>query len=213
MTEDKRPELLIDGPVGHIQLIVDEPKALSKGVVVISHPQPLLGGSPQHIVPVTLARRLTAEGWTSIRPCFRGVGNTTGPHDEGIGECEDSLAVVEYVKRKYPHLPVALVGFSFGAHVFARVACTLQGSLQAVALLGMPVGHVPGGRYYEPLALPQSCLLVHGELDEMAPLQNLLDWARTDRRPVALYPGTNHFFKGCLAEVAELVAKHLNSPR
>ncbi|HYQ55170.1 MAG TPA: alpha/beta fold hydrolase [Pseudomonas sp.] len=213
MTVDRRIERMIDGPVGQIQLIVDEPSAPARGVVVISHPQPLLGGSPQHIVPVTLARKLVAESWITVRPCFRGVGKTTGPHDEGVGEYADSLAVVEYIKREYPGVPVALVGFSFGAHVFARAAIALQGSLRAVVLLGLPVGHVPGGRYYAPVAIPQDCLLLHGEQDEMAPLDNLLEWARPDRRPVVLYPGANHFFKGCLAEVAEQVSRHLNLPQ
>lgn len=135
MTDAVRVERLINGPAGQIELIVDEPSMSAKGVVIISHPQPLLGGSPQHIVPVTLARKLTAESWVAVRPCFRGVGKTTGPHDEGVGECEDSLAVIEYVQHQYPNMPVALVGFSFGAHVFARAACALQGSINGLQVV------------------------------------------------------------------------------
>lgn len=211
MTDERRSEYLIEGPAGLIELIIDEPSGPARGIVVVSHPQPLLGGSPHHLVPLTLARKLSAEGWRVVRPSFRGVGKSTGVHDEGVGESEDSIIVVNHLQQLYPQLPIALVGFSFGAHVFARVACALEGTLHAVALLGLPVGWVPGGRFYEPLELPANCLLLHGEQDEMAPLANLLDWARPGRRAVVVYPGSNHFFKGCLAQVAQHVTTHLNT--
>lgn len=211
MADEVRSEQLIDGPAGQIQLLVDEPAGPVRGVVLVAHPQPLLGGSPLHVVPVTLARRLVVEGWRVVRPSFRGVGKTTGPHDGGVGEADDCLALVEHLRSRYPELPLALVGFSFGAHVFARVACALPEQISAIALLGLPVGRVPGGRHYAALPLPPGCLLLHGEQDDMAPLNNLLDWARPDHRPVQIYPGTNHFFKSCLVQVAQQVADHLRN--
>ena len=209
MSDTPRNSLLIDGPVGQIELLIDHPAGPPKGVVLVSHPQPLLGGSPRHIVPLTLARQMCAAGWQVVRPSFRGVGQTQGAHDEGIGEAEDSIAVVRYLTQAMPQLPVALVGFSFGAYVFARVACALEGQLHAVALLGLPVDNVPGGRYYEPLPVPTDCLLLHGEHDEMAPLANLLQWAGPQQRAVSVYAGANHFFKGCLGRAAEQVIAHL----
>lgn len=211
MPYDLPRERLINGPVGHIELFIDQPAQPAKGIVLVSHPQPLLGGSPRHVVPLTLARHLCADGWLVVRPGFRGVGNSAGTYDDGQGETEDSLAVVEYFKEHYPDLPLALVGFSFGAHVFARVAGAVSHPLHAVALLGLPVGEVPGGRYYQPLPLPADCLLLHGERDEMAPLANLLEWARPDQRPITVFAGANHFFKGCLNIAAGQVARHLNA--
>lgn len=207
----ERSELMIPGPVGQIQLLIDHPATAPRGVVLVSHPQPLLGGSPRHVVPLTLARHLCADGWIVVRPGFRGVGKSEGVHAEGIGEAEDAGVVLEHCRRQYPGVPLALVGFSFGAHVYARLACALQDPPQAVVLLGLPVGEVPGGRYYEPLPLPADCLLVHGEHDEMAPLENLLAWARPDQRALVLYPGADHFFRGCLAQVAGQVTDYLRS--
>ncbi|QXH53838.1 alpha/beta hydrolase [Pseudomonas fakonensis] len=213
MSSTEREEVLIDGPVGRIQLLVDHPEGQTKGIVLVSHPQPLLGGSPRHVVPLTLARQLCANGWRVVRPSFRGVGLTDGEHDAGLGETEDSLAVIEYLGRQYPQFPVSIVGFSFGAYVFARVACALSGQLQAVALLGLPVGDVPGGRHYPGLPVPTDCLLAHGELDEMAPLANLLQWAAPEHRSVSVHAGVNHFFKGCLNSVADQVITHLEQKR
>ncbi|MGC4010823.1 MAG: hypothetical protein QM805_18670 [Pseudomonas sp.] len=76
-------------------------------------------------------------------------------------------------------------------------------------LMGLPVGTVPGGRDYQAQAVPAECLLLHGEADEMAPLANLLDWARPQQREVLLYAGADHFFKGCLENAVERVLQHL----
>lgn len=209
MSEEERRTQLIDGPVGKLQLLIDRPGVPPQGVALISHPQPLLGGSPRHRVPLTLSRKLCAAGWLTVRPSFRGVDGSEGEYAEGIGEAQDMLAVIEHLRSEYPGLPLALVGFSFGAYVFARVASELSPAAQALVLMGLPVGTVPGGRDYEAQAVPADCLLLHGEADEMAPLANLLDWARPQQREVLLYTGADHFFKGCLEQAVERVIQHL----
>ncbi len=111
MSDAPRNPLLIDGPAGQIELLIDYSAGPPKGVVLVSHPQPLLGGSPRHIVPLTLARQLCAAGWQVVRPSFRGVGQTQGAHDEGIGEAQDCIAVIRHFRRELPALPVAWSGF------------------------------------------------------------------------------------------------------
>ncbi|MFS2127835.1 alpha/beta hydrolase [Pseudomonas sp. Pseusp97] len=212
MSEEERSTQLIDGPVGKLQLLIDRPRLPAKGIALISHPQPLLGGSPKHRVPLTLSRKLCGTGWLTVRPSFRGVDGSEGEYAEGIGEAQDMLAVIAHLRREYPGLPLplALVGFSFGAYVFARVASELSPPADAIALMGLPVGTVPGGRDYQAQELPTDCLLLHGEADEMAPLANLLEWARPAQREVLLYAGADHFFKGCLERAVERVLEHLS---
>lgn len=213
MSSIERQQVLIDGPVGRIQLLVDHPDSQPKGIVLVSHPQPLLGGSPNHRVPLTLGRQLCTDGWMVVRPSFRGVGLTDGEHNAGLGEAEDSIAVIHYLGQLYPQLSISIVGFSFGAYVFARVACALSARLQAVALLGLPVGNVTGGRSYPALPVPTGSLLIHGELDEMAPLASLLQWAAPEHRGISVYAGANHFFKDCLNDVAKEVVAYLEYKR
>ena len=208
--EEERSTQLIDGPAGKLQLLIDRPGMPPQGIALISHPQPLLGGSPKHRVPLVLSRKLCGAGWLTVRPSFRGVDGSEGEYAEGIGEAQDMLAVIAHLRSEYPQLPLALVGFSFGAYVFARVASELSPPADAIALMGLPVGTVPGGRDYEAQELPADCLLLHGEADEMAPLANLLDWARPAQREVWLYAGADHFFKGCLERAVERVLEHLS---
>lgn len=203
-----RPETcLIPGPVGPIQLTVTTPAGAPRGLVMISHPQPLLGGSPRHIVPHSAARRLAEAGWIAVRPSFRGVDGSAGEYAEGLGEAEDAQAVARHLRAQHPGLPLALLGFSFGAHVYARLACALEAEAPAaaIALMGLPVGRVPGGRDYPAMPLPARTLLLHGQEDAMAPLAALLDWGRDSHHPVTVFPGADHFFRGCLDRALDIV--------
>ena len=85
----------ISGPAGKIQLPVEKPDYQAVGISITSHPQLLLGGSPHHIGPHSIARRLVAESWITVRPSFRGVDGTDGSDSVGVGEVEDAVAVVD----------------------------------------------------------------------------------------------------------------------
>lgn len=192
----------IDGAAGRIQLLVEMPPGAPRGIAMISHPQPLLGGSPMHPVPHAIARHVRQAGWIAVRPSFRGVDGSEGRYTGGPGEADDAARIAARLRGDHPGLPLALVGFSFGAHVYARLACRLEAEAPAAAivLLGLPVGDVPSGRGFTAQPLPARTLLLHGECDAMAPLENLMAWARGERRPVAVFAGADHFFKGCLPQ-------------
>ena len=207
--------LLIDGPVGVIELIVDTPAGSPCGVALVAHPQPLLGGSARHKVPHFLARALRDLGWLAVRPNFRGVGASEGAHDHGNGESDDLLAVAAHIHRAYEQLPLALLGFSFGAYVQSRVARRLADSstpASRVILAGLPVGAVEGQRHYATEAVLPDTLVVHGECDERVPLDAVLAWARPQTHPIVVIPGADHFFTGRLPTLRSLVVSHLSRP-
>jgi len=205
--------LLLDGLAGPMEVFVDLPKREACGIAVIGHPQPLLGGSAVHKVPIFLARAACEAGWIVARPNFRGVGRSAGPHDGGLGETEDLLSLVSALKSEWPDLHLALVGFSFGAFVQARVARALADAgdpAWRVCLAGMPFGEVDGGRRYDtPQGPIPNALVVHGELDERVPLNAVLDWARPEGQPIVVVPGADHFFSGKLHVLRSLVLSHL----
>ncbi|WP_454727145.1 MULTISPECIES: alpha/beta hydrolase [Cupriavidus] len=202
-----------DGAAGRVEALADTPPGALKGVAVIAHPHPLLGGSATHKIPVALARLFEARGWLAVRPNFRGVGGTPGQHDAGEGETDDTLAVVRQLMQAHPGLPLALAGFSFGAYVQARVAQQLAAGGEPAAnlvLAGMPAGPVPAGRSYDTPAVPPGAFVIHGEQDANAPLQGVLAWARPQELPVVVVPGANHFFTGKLPVFQRAVAQYLD---
>ena len=92
---------------GNMELLVDVPGAPLKGIALIAHPQPLLGGSARHKIPFSLARALSDDAWLAIRPNFRGVGRSEGEHDQGEGESDDLLYLVHALRDAWPALPIA----------------------------------------------------------------------------------------------------------
>ena len=203
---------LLDGPAGPIEVFFDGHEAGARGLALVAHPQPLLGGTALHKVPQLLARGLGDAGWWVARPNFRGVGRSAGTHDEGVGETDDLLALCDALMAAQATLPLALLGFSFGAYVQARVARSLADRGKPawrVVLAGMPSGDVEGQRRYDPPQGIADALVVHGEYDERVPLRQVLDWARPQAQPVVVVPGADHVFSGRLPVLRALVLSHL----
>ena len=204
---------LIAGPAGALELWVDAPDTPVRGLAVVTHPQPLLGGSARHKVPTLLARSARDLGWLAVRPNFRGVGASEGEHDEGRGEQDDVLAVIDTLLPEIgAALPVALLGFSFGAYVQAWVAERLRNEgrpARTVFLAGVPDGTVAAGRSYALPAPAAPTTVIHGELDERVALAAIFAWARGHEQPVHVVPGADHFFTGRLPALCAVASQAL----
>ena len=78
---------LIGGSAGTLEIAhMGAPDgAVPRGVAVIAHPHPLMGGTMDNKVAVTLAKTFHQLGYATVRFNFRGVGRSAGTFDEGIG--------------------------------------------------------------------------------------------------------------------------------
>ena len=191
MNRDTRA-MRMSGPAGAIEGEVDEPNGPVRGIVVLCHPHPQHGGTMGNKVVQTLARAFVQMGYRAVRFNFRGVGASEGVWDDGRGEVDDALAVVQ--AQRMPELPLALGGFSFGAFVAARAAAALAGQVEVERLV--LVG--PATSRFEMPTVPSDTVVIHGEADDVVPLSATLDWARPQSLPVIVLPGVGHFFHGQL---------------
>jgi alpha/beta superfamily hydrolase len=180
----------------------------TRGIAVIAHPHPLFGGTMDNKVVQTLARAFVACGWTAVRFNFRGVGVSEGVHDEGRGEREDMLNVVEQLA---PQGPLAIAGFSFGAFVASCTAEKLWASrdIRQLVLVGTAASRFAVATL--PADAHERTLVVHGEADDTVPLSAVMDWARPQSLPVTVVPGGGHFFHGQLPLLKSLVVRHLRA--
>ena len=115
----------IHGPAGILEVARDAaaaPDGAVRGTAVIGHPHPLFAGTMDNKVVQTLARAFVGSGWNALRFNFRGVGQSAGSYDEGRGEREDFLAVVDQLA---PQGALALAGFSFGSFVMSHALAEL----------------------------------------------------------------------------------------
>jgi alpha/beta superfamily hydrolase len=176
------------------------------GVAVVAHPHPLYGGTRDNKVVQTIARALLALGFVCWRPDFRGVGATDGEYDEGHGETEDLLAVVDAARAEdgADTLPLLLAGFSFGSFVQSRVARRLAESGRPAARLVFVGTAVTRGRV-EPV--PEDTIVIHGEKDDVVPLDLVLRWAEPQDLPVVVIPGADHFFHRRLHIIRNIIRR------
>lgn len=192
--------LSIDGPAGKLEIAVSDPGQSRHGVALIAHPHPLYGGTLDNKVVQTLAKAFFALGYCALRLNFRGVGASEGVFDEGRGEVEDFLALADYARRTYGETGLAIGGFSFGGFVAASAAQRL--APRHLVLAAPAVGRFAVGN------VPESTLVIHGEEDDVVPLQDVFDWARPQSLPVVVFPGAGHFFHGNLVVLQRLVEQH-----
>lgn len=202
--------LQLVGPAGRIEVLRDAPAegVNPRGVAVIAHPHPLFGGTMDNKVVQTLARAFVQCGWAALRFNFRGVGATEGVHDEGRGEAEDFLAVVQQCA---PEGPLALAGFSFGSFVMSQALTSLWPARQLDKLVFVGAAASRFQVAQVPQALHERTLVIHGEHDDTVPLAAVMDWARPQVLPVTVVPGGSHFFHGQLPLLKSLVVRHLTA--
>jgi uncharacterized protein len=185
--------VLIPGDAGAIETQLDFPEGNPhRGVALVAHPHPLHGGALDNKVTQTLAWAFRDLGYVSLRPNFRGVGQSAGVHDKGIGETDDLQRVAHWAAQRFGNPQTVLAGFSFGSYVQIRLAQRI--AVERMVLVGTAVGRISGDREYALANVPPDTLVIHGELDETVPLANVLAWAAPQELPVVVIPGADHFF-------------------
>ncbi len=202
-----KTSLVIDGPAGSIEALLEDPGADGRHFAVVCHPHPLHGGTMHNKVVHTLARALQEQGMPTLRFNYRGVGASAGAYDDGRGETEDALAVIAWGRRRWPGAQLVLAGFSFGAAVALRAALA-AGAAQLITVA--PAITHPGAAPLRP-ACPW--LLVAGDADDLVDFGQLRAWAAAFQPPPTLrvLAGGDHFFHGRLQELRAAVSEHLRS--
>jgi alpha/beta superfamily hydrolase len=171
--------------------------------VVIAHPHPLYGGDMDSPVVTTVADACLRRGLATLRFNFRGVGASTGKHDDGRGEQEDARACLAHLQQELGRDGrIALAGYSFGAAVAAAVA---EGApLAGLALVAPPLRVAD---VQMPARVSGPVLVVVGAEDQYCPaaaletLRGALPMAT-----VIVIEGADHFFFGSLAPLGDAVA-------
>jgi uncharacterized protein len=203
-------KLLIPGPVGAIDVSLDMPTQAIRGAAIVAHPHPLYGGARDNKVVQTLARTLVSLGYVCWCPNFRGVGASEGAYDEGSGESDDLLTLSKHalthssVEALAEPKRLVLAGFSFGSFVQTRVHDRLLAvnvPVEKLILVGAPVAR------FAMVRAPAATLVIHGEIDDVAPLADVFRWAQTHELAVTVIPGADHFFHRKLGFIKQIVTQ------
>jgi len=185
-------------------VVLDARLAVPEGAragVVICHPHPLYGGDMDSGVVIAAAEACARRNIATLRFNFRGVGASTGQHDDGRGEQEDARAALSDMRRRLPGVAVALAGYSFGAVIATTVA--QKTGVAGLALIAPPlrITALPA-----PAAVLGPVAVIVGAEDQYCPpaaLESLRE--ALPQATVTVLEGADHFFFGSLDALAEVV--------
>jgi uncharacterized protein len=203
--------LFIPAVHGQLEAILKEPREQRvPGVALVLHPHPLGGGTMHNKVVFRASSALNDAGLTTLRINFRGVGQSTGEHDEGRGEIEDVRAALDYLAKQYEGEPITLAGFSFGSRVGMEVGIAEARVVNLISL-GTPV------EKYD-FTFLKSCrkpiLFVHGDGDEFGAAAKVQALAASlpaeANAQVKIINGADHFFEGHLDEMKRAITEWTN---
>jgi alpha/beta superfamily hydrolase len=202
--------LFIPAPHGQLEAILKQPpNGDVRGAALVLHPHPLFGGTMHNKVVFRAAAALNEAGLVVLRINFRGVGQSTGEHDEGRAERDDARVALDYLAAKYPGQEITLCGFSFGARVGMEVGIADERVVQLISI-GTPVDKYDFsflGQCRKPI------LFVQGEHDQYGNIDRLRELVAKIKAPVELkvIKGAGHFFDDHLDELKAAITEWVSA--
>ncbi|MBL4661937.1 MAG: alpha/beta hydrolase [Alcanivoracaceae bacterium] len=183
----------IQGQTGKLECLAGHPTNTEedrKTLGIICHPHPLFGGTMHNKVTHMIEKAFRELGLHTVRFNFRGVGESEGEFDNGIGETDDVLTIHQWLKEILPEYDIWLAGFSFGSYTALRACLEIQP--QQFLTIAPPVE-----RYdYSDLAIPDCpWLVIQGEDDDVVTPKAVYDYINAlEPRPQLITFKAGHFF-------------------
>ena len=175
--------------------------------VVITHPHPLYGGNMYDMVVETIVHVYQIKGYSTLKFNFRGVGNSQGHYDNGIGEQKDVLTALSYL-FEIGIKKIDLAGYSFGAWVNAH-AIRDDASVENMVMVSPPVEFMA---FQSISAIDCLKFVVTGSKDNIAPaelIKKMLPvWNQKAR--FEIIDGADHFYGGFLEKLESVLLTHIS---
>jgi len=196
--------LFIPASHGRLEAIIKEPRGERRGVGFVCHPHPLGGGTMHNKVVFRAAAGMVDAGIETIRFNFRGVGTSTGDHNEIKGGIEDVTDVLNYAATTYPQEDITLAGFSFGSRTGMAVGMA-NDRVGRLISIGTPVDKY--GDYDFLTTVSKPILFVHGDMDEFGAVDNVrrLVEKMGENATLKVFKNCGHFFDEQLNELRDVI--------
>jgi alpha/beta superfamily hydrolase len=201
----KIESLFLAGSAGRLETLLEEPDEGAIGAALVCHPHPQHGGTMHNKVVYRMARGLRRSGHVVLRFNYRGVNRSEGSYAHGEGEFEDARVALDFLRIRYPELPLTLAGFSFGSRIALRLGCSGMPARRVIAA-GFPTVYKDRS-FLEGCTLPR--IFVQSTHDEFGPVEDLSRLVETLPEPKQLIwiDAQDHFFAGALEQLEETITR------
>ncbi|MBW2013917.1 MAG: alpha/beta hydrolase [Deltaproteobacteria bacterium] len=172
--------------------------------VVVTHPHPLYGGDMYNMVVETIVHVYNIKGYSTLKFNFRGVGESRGQYDNGVGEQKDVLAALSFLADMGIE-KIDLAGYSFGAWVNAHAVTQGDSVVENMAMVSPPVGFMD---FNAISAMNVLRFVITGSRDDIAPadaVKKMLPTWNPDAR-FEIVDGADHFYGGYLGQLESVLS-------
>jgi alpha/beta superfamily hydrolase len=200
--------LSIPASHGHLEAIMKAPVGARRGIGLVCHPHPLGGGTMHNKVVFRAAAGLVDADLATLRFNFRGVGASTGTHEEIEGGKEDVRDVLDYLSVTYPGESLTVAGFSFGSRTALEVGYD-DDRVHRLISIGTPVDKY--GDYDFLTKVRKPILFIHGDSDEFGSIGHVRELvkevSKTTDTELVVFENCGHFFDDHLNELRQAVCE------
>lgn len=206
------PSIMIDGPVGQLEVLYTQSPRAEAPLAIVMHPHPEHGGTMHNKVVYTMYKIFQALAFHVVRFNFRGVGQSEGNFDFGVGELQDALTVYDWFRSKNPDSKELWAsGFSFGSWVAMRLLMQREGIYRFVC------AGPPASVYDFSFLSPAPCagMFIQGTFDEIVLPDGSFELARKLSQqdgievPCMMVEGGDHFFTGKLDVFSDYMVDYI----
>ena len=152
------------------------------------------------------AAGLVEAGLVTLRFNFRGVGASTGEHNEVEGGREDVRNAINFLAENYPEEPITLAGFSFGSRTGMEVGMNDDRAARLISI-GTPVDKYGDYEFLTKVSKP--ILFVHGDRDEFGAAENVrklvAEVSKNTDAKLVVFENCGHFFDEHLNELRQAI--------
>ncbi|MBW2320590.1 MAG: alpha/beta hydrolase, partial [Deltaproteobacteria bacterium] len=147
----------------------------------------------------TIVHVYNIKGYSTLKFNFRGVGESRGQYDNGVGEQKDVLAALSFLADMGIE-KIDLAGYSFGAWVNAHAVTQGDSVVENMAMVSPPVGFMD---FNAISAMNVLRFVITGSRDDIAPadaVKKMLPTWNPDAR-FEIVDGADHFYGGYLGQL------------
>ncbi len=208
------PDVTFNGPAGRIEGKYYQAADKSAPIALVMHPHPQHGGTMNNKVTYRLFESFARNGFSVLRFNFRGVGNSEGIYDNGVGELSDAAAALDWLHAQNPHTnDIWISGFSFGAWIMLQLLMRRPDVKRFIAV--SPPAGMYDFAFLSPC--PASGFFTVGTHDEITPAEDLENLLKTTVRQkevklhMAKVDHADHFYTQHQHQLAQLLNQYIRS--
>ncbi len=214
VTETAEPITLQNADLALEGLLSLIPQKAQPGLVML-HPHPLYGGTMEDERLRMLSQATVEAGINTLRFNFRGVGTSQGSFSKGVGEVQDAIFAVNYL-RAHQHIDgtrVAILGYSFGGSIALAAAMTADPAALVTISAALHAPNVDPTLVSDTLRYIRCpCYILHGREDDVIPYVNaegIHAQLQVKEKYLRLIRGADHFWRNKLDGIIPMILAFL----